>query len=244
MSETRIVAMGDSHGSHADKDTLNAIMRFVREFKPQERVHLGDAFDAAYIRNGASKDEKESSYSDFKRDIKAGIEWIKRYEPTVFLMGNHEYRIQHNIDVLADSERRDCLIQANSDIRNALRSVGCRIVKDYKVRDNYHRIGPITFIHGNGSNPMGAAYRVNGGPGSAVVMGHYHRAEQLNMERLDGGTVWLCGCACDLDMTYAEARYSTFRWQHSFMGFKVHGGHYIGRQAHRFRGKWIMPFQA
>jgi predicted phosphodiesterase len=240
--ETRILCMGDNHGNHSDPDTLDAILRFSKAFRPTVRIHLGDNWDLASLRKGVSKGEKEASGHDLMEDVDAGCDWVRKYAPTHFLMGNHEQRVRdmmHNTDSIT---RLESIKDIDRKMRKAIRQSGCKVIKDYNTTDNYIDIGPITFVHGRGSDPLRSAYRVNSGRGRAVVMGHYHRAEQMNLERLGGGCVWVNGCACDLDMQYAEITYSRLRWQHSFMAFIVKGENYIGRQAHRFNGKWIMPF--
>jgi predicted phosphodiesterase len=243
--ETRVVVMGDNHGNHADPETLKAILAFCKDFKPHHRVHLGDNWDFAALRKGVGKEDKESSWAALKEDVEAGIQWLDQYRPTHFLMGNHEHRVRdliHNTDSIT---RLESLQDVDRQMRKALRNAGCRVIKDYTVNANYIDIGPVTFTHGfyHGNDAIiKTAHRFNSGPGRAVVMGHLHRAEQHNLERRGGGAVWICGCACDLSLQYAEKRPSTLRWQNSFMAFRITGEDYIGRQAHRFAGKWVMPF--
>lgn len=244
-TETRVVVMGDNHGNHADPATLKAILAFCREWKPHHRVHLGDNWDLAALRKGVKQGDKEASAAALKEDIEAGCKWVEQYQPTHFLMGNHEHRIRdamHNTDSITQLE---ALKDVDATMRRVLRRSGAKVVKEYTVEDGYIDIGPVTFTHGffHGNDAiLKMAHRFNSGPGRAVVMGHLHRAEQHNLERRGGGAVWICGCACDLRLQYAERRPSTLRWQNSFMAFVIRGEDYIGRQAHRFAGKWVMPF--
>ena len=243
--ETRVVVMGDNHGNHADPDTLEAILAFCRDFKPHHRVHLGDNWDLAALRRGVGNQDKEASQAALLEDIEAGIQWVERYRPTHFLMGNHEHRIRELMHVTDSITRLEALQGIDAKMRRAIRNAGCKVVKEYTVQQNFVDLGPLTFTHGfyHGNDAIvKTAHRFNSGPGRAVVMGHLHRAEQHNLERRGGGAVWICGAACDLKLHYAEKRPSTLRWQNSFMAFIVKGEHYIGRQAHRFNGRWIMPF--
>ena len=244
-AETRVVVMGDNHGNHADPETLKAILAFCKEWKPHHRVHLGDNFDLAALRKGVKAGDKEASAAALKEDIEAGCKWVEQYAPTHFLMGNHEHRIRdamHNTDSITQLE---ALKDVDATMRRVLRRSGAKVVREYTVEDGFIDIGPVTFTHGffHGNDAiLKMAHRFNSGPGRAVVMGHLHRAEQHNLERRGGGAVWICGCACDLKLQYAERRPSTLRWQNSFMAFVIRGEDYIGRQAHRFAGKWVMPF--
>ena len=244
-NETRVVVMGDNHGNHADPETLKAILAFCKEWRPHHRVHLGDNFDLAALRKGVKAGDKEASAAALKEDIEAGCRWVEQYQPTHFLMGNHEHRIRdamHNTDSITQLE---ALKDVDATMRRVLRRSGAKVVREYTVEDGFIDIGPVTFTHGffHGNDAiLKMAHRFNSGPGRAVVMGHLHRAEQHNLERRGGGAVWICGCACDLRLQYAERRPSTLRWQNSFMAFVIRGEDYIGRQAHRFAGKWVMPF--
>ena len=244
-TESRIVVMGDNHGNHGDPDTLEAILDFCKDFKPHHRVHLGDNWDLAALRKGVGNQDREASAAALKEDIEVGCEWLAQYRPTHFLMGNHEHRVREAMHTTDSINKLDALKDWDAKMRKAVRASGCRVIREYTVADNYVDIGPVTFTHGfyHGNDAIvKTAHRFNSGPGRAVVMGHLHRAEQHNLERRGGGAMWICGCSCRLDMEYAERRPSTLRWQNSFMAFIVKGEHYVGRQAHRFDGKWIMPF--
>ena len=237
--------MGDNHGNHADPETLAAVLAFCKEWRPHHRVHLGDNWDLAALRKGVKAGDKEASAAALKEDIEAGCRWVEQYRPTHFLMGNHEHRIRdamHNTDSITQLE---ALKDVDATMRRVLRRNGAKVVREYTVDQGFVDIGPVTFTHGffHGNDAiLKMAHRFNSGPGRAVVMGHLHRAEQHNLERRGGGAVWICGCACDLRLQYAERRPSTLRWQNSFMAFVIRGEDYIGRQAHRFAGRWVMPF--
>jgi len=247
LKETRIVVMGDNHGNHSDPETLKAILAFCKDFKPHHRVHLGDNWDLAALRRGVGANEKEASWEALKDDIDEGSEWLAAYRPTHFLYGNHEHRIREAMYTTDSMTKLKALTKFNNQMRKAIRNSGAKVIKEYTVQEGYIDIGPITFTHGfyHGNDAIiKTAHRFNSGPGRATVMGHLHRAEQHNLERRGGGAVWICGCACDLKLQYAERRPSTLRWQNSFMAFRIQGEQYIGRQAHRFNGKWVMPFSS
>ena len=246
-TETRVVVMGDNHGNHADPDTLKAVLAFCKDFKPHHRVHLGDNWDFAALRKGVGREDRESSWAALKDDVEAGCQWLSAYRPTHFLMGNHEHRVRDLIHGTDSITRLESLQNIDGKMRKAIRQSGCKVVREYTVNENFVDLGPVTFTHGfyHGNDAIiKTAHRFNSGPGRATVMGHLHRAEQHNLERRGGGAVWICGCACDLSLQYAERRPSTLRWQNSFMAFRIQGEDYIGRQAHRFAGKWVMPFSS
>jgi hypothetical protein len=243
--ETRIVVMGDNHGIHADQDTLQAVLDWCKDWRPHYRVHLGDNWDLACLRKGVSANEKDSAWSALREDIDAGNSWLSKYRPTHFLHGNHDWRVRDAISTTDSITKLKDLQELSDKMTKAIRQSGCKVAKPYTVHDGFIDIGPLTFTHGffHGNDAvLKMAHRFNSGPGHGLVMGHLHRAEQHNLERRGGGAVWICGCACDTTLQYAERRPSSLRWQNSFMAFIVRGEHYIGRQAHRFNGRWEMPF--
>ncbi len=42
---TRFIAFGDNHGDMVDPEAQDALLEFIKDYKPTVRVHLGDAFD-------------------------------------------------------------------------------------------------------------------------------------------------------------------------------------------------------
>jgi hypothetical protein len=41
---TRFVAFGDNHGDMADENAVEALVEFIKDYKPTVRVHLGDCW--------------------------------------------------------------------------------------------------------------------------------------------------------------------------------------------------------
>jgi len=87
----KAVFLGCTHGNYINWEVANKALAFVDEYKPQLRVHLGDAFDTAAFRAGAkgSNDESASVGDDFA----AGQEFLNQYRPHLLFMGNHEDRL-------------------------------------------------------------------------------------------------------------------------------------------------------
>jgi hypothetical protein len=243
MNKFDIVAMGDNHGDLACPDTLNEILSFVKRVKPTYRVHLGDNWDFRWARRGVDKSSAEAK-EGMELDFLAGLKWIEQYRPTHFLMGNHDDRIRqilHNTDSIKDKEDMQ---EIQDKMMQALRKVGCKVIKNYNVRTGRIKLGPITFIHGfsHGQNALLKDARTFGTPGGGFCMGHLHRLEQLNIEAYDGGAAWLCGWAGRQEAAdYSFRMPGSLRWQNGFMYFKCDGDDYIGKQAHRFGKGWYLP---
>lgn len=239
---TEIIAMGDNHGHLACPDTLDAIMEGVRRYKPKWRVHLGDNWDMTCLRKGVDRDSKEA-IDNLEEDLDAGISWIRRYQPTHFLFGNHEWRafeLSQSTDSMSKAKKAMNVIDK---MKRELRAVGCKIIKPYDVRYGKVTIENVDFIHGfsHGRNALLQDWGTYGTPGHGFAMGHLHREEQLNYQHINGGAAFLCGCAMDIDQaSYALRRSATLRWQNGFLRFVTNGKTYKGYQLHRWDSKhWI-----
>jgi hypothetical protein len=244
---TNIIAMGDNHGHLACDDTLDAIMEGVARYKPkggnrQYRVHLGDNWDMTCLRKGIEHNSKEA-IDNLREDLDAGIQWIRRYKPTHFLFGNHEWRVfelLHNTDSMSKARKAQDVID---EMKRELRAVGCKVIKPYDVRDCRVSIEGIDFIHGmsHGKNALLQDQATYGTPGHGFAMGHLHREEQLNYQHIEGGAAFLCGCAMDISLAnYALRRSGTLRWQNGFLRFVTDGTKYKGYQIHRWDSKhWV-----
>ena len=121
--------------------------------------------------------------------------------------------------------------------------MGCKVIKQYDVRDCKITIEGIDFIHGmsHGKNALLQDQATYGTPGNGFAMGHLHREEQLNYQHIEGGAAFLCGCAMDISLAnYALRRNATLRWQNGFLRFVTDGNKYKGYQIHRWDSKhWV-----
>lgn len=92
--QTRFIVVADSHGDQIDPTAEKAVLSFIKDYKPQVRIHLGDAFDFRNLRKGASDDEKCASLED---DWRMGEQFLRRFfqggTKNYFLHGNHDDRI-------------------------------------------------------------------------------------------------------------------------------------------------------
>lgn len=240
--EIRVVAMADNHGNHADPSTLKAVLDFCKEWKPHHRVHLGDNWNFASLRKGVSKDEMEGAGVDLAEDVEMGCEWLAKYRPDVLLEGNHDARVYDHMRATDSRTKLESLERIHRSMRKIYRQSGIKVVKRYTVRQNMHRIGPVAFSHGFAGNPNRMWEVMNQGPGTSLVVGHWHTAAQMMMPRWGGGVFWMCGASCTLEMDYNEKWLQSLRHQNGFMAFIIKGRHYVGRQAHKFNGRWLMPF--
>lgn len=197
---TRFVAVADSHGDMIDEVTKDALLDFIEDYKPQIRLHLGDAFDFRNLRKGASDEEKAQT---LENDWKMGEEFLREYYSggtrNVFLYGNHDDRIFQlagsSVGVLRD--------YANDGVKRLK-----QIFKDcdaktlpYDSRLGVFKLGKLKAVHGyfcgkNSAARHGAVY-------GNVIYGHVHTIETSPVETLTGPEEARgIGCLATINMDY------------------------------------------
>ncbi len=210
----RVVIMSDNHGDMADAPTLDAIEDFCTQFKPDHRIHLGDCFDLRALRNGADAQDKADGIT---ADVEAGLSWLERYRPDVFMVGNHDFRLWDKAASRTDGVLRDACNLLIRDVEDATKGV---VVKPYDKRDGVHEWGDMRFIHGSFSN-LHTAYKLASHYGKAT-MGHIHSSTgPVRFPHIQGAVGYTCGASCRLSMGYNRTHVGTLRQNNGFMyGFR------------------------
>jgi hypothetical protein len=91
----RVMAIGCTHGNRANKNALAAALLFREVYRPDEVIHLGDAYDLASLRAGSLANPSDSDAADdYLDDIECGASFLNDLRPTVFTLGNHDQRAQ------------------------------------------------------------------------------------------------------------------------------------------------------
>lgn len=205
------MAIGCSHGSLADPDAIEAVLRFEAAYKPERKFHLGDIYDFAAFRQGApgTKDEAEQ----LGPDIEAGCNLIERYSPTDVLLGNHDERVfqlakHHNAIV------RLAASHARNEFLLACEKVKARLVDHYDINRSWIELGDTKFLHGFGLGGE-MAIRDHAEHFGRCVIAHLHRAESQGGRRSDHAVAYCVGTLANIPMMdYAKTRRSTARWSH------------------------------
>lgn len=203
----RFVLVGDTHGDMIDRDAEAEFFRWLDEFKPDIRIHMGDAFDFRALRRGASDEEAAEGLRD---DIDAGKEFLSRLKPDVWLMGNHDDRITRMANHSLKQMQREYAGMLWDEIRAALPRK--TKVIPYNVETGLCRVADMVCIHGYQCNLTTArwiAMHYGGGGVRRVVQGHVH-AFQQHTARVRGGTVGhAIGGLCRRVMDYNKMRPAT-----------------------------------
>lgn len=207
------IAFGDNHGDIVHKPTEAALVKHIkagfmgRPFK--HRIHLGDGFDARNWRRGASGKEARASMAEDKR---AGLEFLYKTKPTVYLLGNHCDRILL-MELAQQGGESDYAAEFKTALFDMLKRVGCKHILPYDKRHGKWKLGPITFIHGAKSGMAAVRDSAKEYNCECLIMGHLHRIHRENVSKEDGCVGISAGCIGDINkMEYAKNYSSVLTW--------------------------------
>jgi hypothetical protein len=217
-----------------DDRAVAALLEFCRYWKPEIRVHWGDAFDFRAFRKNASQEESRDS---IKADVERGLEFLTAFKPTVFLQGNHDARLW-DAAICDDGKIADFASYLVVDIKEALGSA-CQVFP-YDKRKGVFRLGSLKVIHGYNSGVTAA--RIAGQVYGSVIMGHLHTIDQYSLPGLERRVARIGGCLAKLDMQYNRSHVQTLRQAHGWVyGVSFPNGTYTCWQAEQINGNWFLP---
>jgi UDP-2,3-diacylglucosamine pyrophosphatase LpxH len=232
MKLIRWCACFDTHGDQVDALALEAFKSFVSWWKPQIKIHGGDAWDFRWLRRSASDEEKAESVAE---DFESGLDLLKWYKPDVFLWGNHDDRLRRLMDSSHGAQRElagQWLDRISVELRDTKHYPYCK-------RRGVHVLKDFSFIHGygHGMNAARDAANVYGN----VVMGHTHRIDSVRVTSREDKYGYTAGCLCILDMDYTRPNMGTLRHAHGWVYGVVAGGRCIVWQARKYGNVWVLP---
>lgn len=195
-------------------------MNHMADFRPQVRVHLGDAWDLAALRMGASEAEREISIKD---DFEAAGSFLKKFfkgsGENYYLEGNHD-----RVRLEAAAKSRNAIVRESAEggIANMDRILRqCRAkTLPYDSRKGVLQLGHLRMIHGfaHGIGAVAKTARVYGN----VLMGHIHTIESVPVESLNGPSECRSiGALCVLDQPYNSRQMNKLRhaqgWAYGYL---------------------------
>jgi hypothetical protein len=233
MKYQRWIACFDTHGDQLDPGAAKAFKEFAGHWKPQIRIHGGDAFDFRWLRRSASKEEIDE---DVEADFDAGLDFLGWYQPDHYLWGNHCYRLAKLLNSTAGHSRtlaKAWIGDINETIPNARQY-------PYDRRKGVMTLGNYKVVHGYGHG-VGAA-RKHALVYGNVMHGHVHRNELAVVAGLEPRVGYSCGSLCNLDMDYEAPNMGTLAQSHGWLyGLLTRKGTVIVWQAQQVDGQWVLP---
>jgi predicted phosphodiesterase len=211
----RGIAVGCSHGIHADPLALKAVVRVVDEWKPSARIHLGDWTDTTALRSGAGGTADEAE--PLQPDIDGGLAFLDAMRATHMVCGNHEDRIWR----AAASPRAivaHCAQSIIQQIEAKARTLRAKLYTYDGVFQTKLKIGNYTGTHGTAYNENAA--RDHAEMHGNVFHAHTHRPAIATGRRSDHPTGICVGTLTRRrEMDYAKTRRSTLAWGQAILLF-------------------------
>jgi len=240
MKPLRFVIGADNHGDMIDPIAGEAILSFIKDYKPQVRIHLGDAFDFRNLRKGASDDEKAASLHD---DWEMGYEFLRKFydkgERNEFLRGNHDERI-YDLQSSAVGVIRDFAEDGCKKFDQLIKRCKATMLP-YDSRLGVLRIGHLKAIHGYASGRNAGA--VHARVYRHCFYGHTHAIDVTPVESDDGQKEARgIGCLCKTDMPYNSRMTAKLRHNNGWVsGVIFENGTYQAWQTTRIGDNFYAP---
>ena len=174
-------------------------------------------------------------------DVEAGMDFLGKFEPNYFLLGNHDDRLwqtaeKHSVGIVRDTARMGI-----RDISSKCRKLKCKMLP-YDVEKGVLSLGKINFVHGyfHGAVSATKQHALTFSPKSGCcIHGHIHSVQMHSIPRLGGGCALSAGCLTTLSMGWNRAKVNRLAheagWVYGWFSNKSWAAHH----ARRFEGKWL-----
>lgn len=233
MSKSYVV-ISDTQMPYEDKRATQAVIEFIKDYQPDEVVHIGDVTDfpqPSRWTKGTREEFEGSVFKDAEYTIKNLISPLRSVfgGDIGFLEGNHDLRPRDYLKKYAPA-----LAESRAFHMETLLSY-----EEYEIRrlpDFYNfapgwlmthgHLGGIRLTQNAGATALGAAKKL----GASVIMGHTHRLGIGSYSTGYGGTVsqTLTGMEVGNLMDMKQAGYlkgAAGNWQQGFGLVHVDGKH-------------------
>jgi len=216
LSVHKTVLLPDIHYPNYEEQILRCINQFIKEYEPDQLVYMGDqlALDSIskWNKNKPLLNERKrliKEYEGFDKDILQVHERITKPDTKrVFMIGNHEQRIQWYVE---ENPELEGILNIERFLN--LKERGYEVVPYNEV----YRIGKLNVIHGYYWNKYHAAKTVEVFEGN-VVYGHVHNpqmfAKMSPVDKKDYHIATSLPCICNRKPEYKNN--SPNRWINGF----------------------------
>lgn len=234
---TKFIFASDFHGEENDKEVVKELFKFTKDFKPDINIFGGDLFDFKALRRGASEEDKSHS---MVQDVNEGISFLKKWNPQVFLSGNHDFPRLELLAQSRDAVKADLAIRLIGDIKRECNLIKC-VTYPYDKKLGIYKLGQLKMLHGY-AHGIGAT-RKHGLVYGSCLHGHTHHIECVYIERHEKTVARSVGALCQTSMPYNAAQIGTLRQQNGWAYGWVHkrSGNFYVAQSEKIDGKWILP---
>ncbi len=213
-----VAVLPDIHAQVTSKDegrvssAARAALNFLDEFKPDVTIVLGDLLDVSQLSTYSKKKPRQIEGLRLDNDYALGNQILNRIDKAtkgerVFLVGNHEERVEGYLDEFPYVGERLLSVKENLHLDER----GWKFLKEGELL----KIGHAYFIHGWYYNVYHARKHV-AEMGNNIFYGHTHDVQSFSKPNPDTMPIisQSLGCLCDLNPSWLRNKPS--RWVNAF----------------------------
>lgn len=208
----KVVIIPDVHINQKVPREYEVLKRFIKQFKPDESIILGDFIDVASLSHWDLNKKKTMEGKRYKKEtdlVNQELDYLQRHSKKVtYLFGNHELFCDRYIE---SSPELDGII----NLQNMLR-LKERGIKWYKFNTIY-TLGKCNFTHGLFTNQNHAKKTLEAIDDN-IVYGHVHQSQSYFRTAKNKHPImaYSIGCLCNKAPEYMEGK-----WSNWITGFAV-----------------------
>lgn len=209
----KIVVIPDAHVSTSTSKEYKVVKKFIKEFKPNKIILLGDFMDVSALSHWDMDKKRLIEGKRYKKEIEAvnrELDYLQEYsDEIVYIEGNHEDRVERYLDTNPE-------VEGLLEVQDLLK-LKERNIKWISINKTY-RVGHMYFTHGMYAN-ANTAKRTLMAFGCNICVGHTHRpqVETLNMVMQRPTMSYVLGCLCDKSPDYLNDKPSSWINQFAVM---------------------------
>lgn len=167
----KVVVLPDVHLTDKCPRDYLPVKRFIKDFKPDEVILLGDFMDVSSLSAWDYDKKRLMEGKRFKKEIELAnneLDFLQQYSKKVtFLEGNHEDRINRYLDKNPEMEG---MIELELNLNLEKRKIGF-----YKMNELY-KLGHMYFTHGMWTNKYNSNKHLTE-LGCNICYGHQHKTQ-------------------------------------------------------------------
>lgn len=231
----RVIIIPDAHLTDETPKDYEAIKPFIKMFKPDKIILLGDFMDVASLSAWDLDKKRVMEGKRIKNEIaQANIElnYLAKYCPEIiYLEGNHEDRIERYLD-------KNPEVEGMIELKDQLR-LSERKIKWIKMNDLY-KLGDMYFTHGMYTN-VGHARKHLQALGCNITYGHTHSTQTAlqNMAMQKPYMSYALGTLGDKAPSYMKNRPSNWINQFAIFYYCDKTGHFNLYPINIIKGRFI-----
>lgn len=232
----RFLIAFDNHGDMIDAESERVFFKFMADWKPDIRIHGGDCFDFRPLRRKADDEERRES---LRMDWDMGLDFLERFKPQHFLLGNHDKRLYDLAE--RGGPAADYAYELCRRLEAKAEHMKCKI-HPYHKKHGVLQLGHLKVVHGFYAGMY--ACKQHALVYGSVLHGHVHSIDAFSIPGTERRVGRACGALADLDkLEYNSAQPQSLRHANGFPYgiLDTQSGHYYLEQAEKIGGQWLLP---